>query len=182
MNKDEGLITSSQNDFHLFSSLLFSSLLSLDQAKLKHKQNRCCEDVINHFLCFLRSVTNLISNLHSLIDICERKTLTKKKKKMFPPMSFDESKRSKINRKSHLSDSKSNLTVNASYHRTPSPPSNRCSAYFLQRLDLNNYTVSTLKQIVDTNIPSDSRAKGFDQSFFFSILRTKSNPMYDSFF
>lgn len=82
------------------------------------------------------------------------------KNMMFVQQSFDEPKRSKISRNSHLSASKSNITVNASYHRTPSPTSNRCSAYFLQRLDLNDYTVSTLKQIVDTNIPTETRLKG----------------------
>ncbi len=57
------------------------------------------------------------------------------------------------------------LNNNHNYHQTPIPTpvpllsSIQCSAYFISRVDLNNYTLETLKQTVDS-VVSGPRSKG----------------------
>ncbi len=53
---------------------------------------------------------------------------------------------------------------NYSYHYspiTPSPSSSsvQCSAYFISRVDLSNYTIQTLKQTIDS-VVSGPKSKG----------------------
>lgn len=50
--------------------------------------------------------------------------------------------------------------TNRQDHLPPlSPRSTLCSAYFLTRIDLNNYTIQTLQQAVD-NVVSGPKSKG----------------------
>jgi hypothetical protein len=51
---------------------------------------------------------------------------------------------------------------NSSYHQTPNStlsPSIPCSAYFLHRLDLADYSIYTLEQTVDS-VVSGAKSKG----------------------
>jgi len=45
------------------------------------------------------------------------------------------------------------------YHHIPLPPLVQCSAYFISRVDLSNYTLQTLKQTID-NVVSGPKSKG----------------------
>jgi hypothetical protein len=55
---------------------------------------------------------------------------------------------------------------NYSYHYSPITPSSssssssvQCSAYFISRVDLSNYTIQTLKQTIDS-VVSGPKSKG----------------------
>lgn len=54
-----------------------------------------------------------------------------------------------------------NRSLNDNYHHTDLPISSpiQCSAYFISRLNLNDYTIHTLKQTVDS-VVSGPESKG----------------------
>lgn len=66
-----------------------------------------------------------------------------------------------LNDSRYLRTSSSALPMQNSYHQLhlPVPDDLTCSAYFLTRVDLSDYTVDTLKQIVDRHV-SGPKSKG----------------------